>query len=294
MHSTVTTPTAGVLCLRAANPSAMTGSGTNSYLIEGAGACVLIDPGPNLPAHHAAIMAALEGRRLAAILITHAHLDHSALAPALAQATGAPVLAFGDAASGRSPVMQALAEQGLTGGGEGVDAGFAPDKYLHHGQQLTLAGLRFGVLHTPGHMGGHLCFALGGTLFSGDHVMGWSSSLVSPPDGDMAAYMASLTLLQQSNWTMMLPGHGNAIHDPATRLSELISHRQNREAQVLAALQAGPASAEDLAARIYTEIPPALLPAATRNILAHLIDLQARNRLTTPTPLTATSLFQTI
>lgn len=284
----------GVICLRAQNPSPMTGSGTNSYLIEGDGACVLIDPGPALPDHHSAIMAALAGRRLDAVLITHAHLDHTALVPAIVHSTAAPVLAFGDAISGRSPVMQALVAAGLTSGGEGADAGFVPDQTLTHGQRLSLAGRVFEVLHTPGHMGGHLCFAMGDVLFSGDHVMGWSTSLVSPPDGDMAAYRASLALLDRRNWALMLPGHGAPIPEPAARLTELISHRHLREAQILAALHTAPADAIALATRIYTDTPPALLPAAARNILAHLIDLHVRNEITTQGPLTAHSQFQTI
>ena len=284
----------GVTCLRAANPSAMTGSGTNSYLIEGDGACVLIDPGPALPGHLAAITTALAGRRLQAILITHAHLDHTALVPALTARHPAPVLAFGDARAGRSPVMQQLAAQGLEGGGEGLDLVFAPDQHLHHGQDLVLAGRTFTALHTPGHMGGHLCFALGEVLFSGDHVMGWSTSLVSPPDGDMAAYLASLQLLAGRTWAQMLPGHGDPITDPAARLSKLIAHRRSRETQIMAALRCSPANATSLATQIYTDTPPALLPAASRNVLAHLIDLHARNQIKTHGSLTADSLFQMI
>ncbi len=272
----------------------MTGTGTNSYLIEGDRSCVLIDPGPALPAHHQAIMAALAGRRLEAILITHAHLDHTALAPTVAHSTGAPILAYGDAQSGRSAIMAALSEQGLTGGGEGVDLAFTPDVQLVDGQQIVLAGRMIEVLHTPGHMGGHLCFAIGDTLFSGDHVMGWSTSLVSPPDGDMAAYRASLDLLIRRPWAQMLPGHGAPIAQPTARLAELTRHRHSRETQVLAALAHGPADAASLAARIYTETPAALLPAASRNVLAHLIDLHARNLITATKVITPHSRFQMI
>jgi glyoxylase-like metal-dependent hydrolase (beta-lactamase superfamily II) len=285
---------ANVTCLRADNPSPMTGTGTNSYLIEGDQSCVLIDPGPALPAHHRAIMAALAGRRLEAILITHAHLDHTALAPAVADSTGAPVLAFGDALSGRSAVMATLAEQGMTGGGEGADLAFSPDVQLVNGQQIAFAGRVMEVLHTPGHMGGHLCFAFGDILFSGDHVMGWSTSLVSPPDGDMAAYRASLDLLSLRPWAQMLPGHGAPITQPTARLAELTLHRRARETQVLTALADGPANAASLAARIYTESPAALLPAAARNVLAHLVDLHARNLITTANVITPHSHFQTI
>jgi hydroxyacylglutathione hydrolase len=262
--------------LRADNPGGFTGTGTNSYLLQGQGdGVVLVDPGPDLPSHQAALMQALRGRTLEAILVTHAHLDHSALAPRIAALTGAEVLAFGGAGAGMSPLMRDLAAEGLTGG-EGSDTGFAPDRTVTDGEVLRLAGLEVEVIHTPGHMGGHISLALGATLLSGDHVMGWSSTIVSPPEGDMAAYMQSLHRLAARRWQRFLPGHGDAVADPAARLAELIAHRRGREAAVLAALTPGPATAAELAARIYTTTPPALIPAATRNVLAHLIDLAAR------------------
>ena len=267
---------AALRCVRADNPSAMTGSGTNTYLL-GRGAVVVIDPGPALPAHLAAILAALEpGERIAAILVTHSHLDHTALARPLAMATGAEVLAYGPAGSGRSPVMARLAAEGLQGGGEGFDPAFAPDRRLGHGEILRFGDLEIETLHTPGHTGCHLCFAHDGTLFSGDHVMGWATSLISPPDGDMAAYMASLALLAQRDWRVMLPGHGAPVTDPAARLADLTRHRHDRSAQILAALAESPATPAALTARIYTTTPAALLPAAMRNVLAHLIDLMGK------------------
>lgn len=270
----------GIRRVRADNPSAMTGSGTNSYLIgEGDGLCVL-DPGPALPAHFDALRAAIGKARVGAILVSHAHLDHSALSRALAEAFGAPVLAFGDATAGRSAVMQQLA---LPGGGEGVDLGFVPDSTLRDGDSLDAGGIALTALHTPGHMGGHLSFAAGGVCFTADHVMGWSSSLVSPPDGDMGAYMASLHRLAAQDWTQFLPGHGDPVDAPGARLAELIAHRQLREGQILAALRQAPASANDLARAIYTDTPPALLRAASRNVLAHLVDLHQQNRITTTT-----------
>jgi glyoxylase-like metal-dependent hydrolase (beta-lactamase superfamily II) len=271
----------GVQRLRANNPGPMTGSGTNSYVLHGPQGAVVIDPGPALPDHLQAILQALGDATLRGILVSHAHLDHSALVPELARLTRAQVFGFGDASSGRSDVMQRLA-QSMPGGGEGVDLQFAPDVLLQHGQILRLAGLDIEVLHTPGHMGGHLCFALADRLFSGDHVMGWSTSLVSPPDGDMGDYMASLALLAARDWAAFWPGHGEAIGNPSARLSELIQHRRDREAAISAALSGGALDAQALATVIYTQTPTTLLPAAARNILAHLIDLHDRKIVSTP------------
>lgn len=283
----------GVLRLRAPNHGPMTGTGTNTYLLFGPDGAVVIDPGPNHPPHLVAILTALGNTALRAILITHAHLDHSALTLALKAATGARVMAFGGATAGRSTRMQRLSDQGLAGG-EGADAGFAPDDLLTDAQTICIAGLEIGVLHTPGHMGGHLCFALGHVLFSGDHVMGWSTSLIAPPDGDMAAYMASLSGLSARAWTQFLPGHGEAIRDPAARLDEILTHRRAREAQVLAALQIAPGTPADLAAMLYTDIAATLWPAAARNILAHLIDLHDRNLVATDDQITIDALFRAI
>lgn len=263
--------------LLAPNPSPLTGAGTNSWLV-GATALAVIDPGPDDPSHLAAILDAVgPGQHISHILVTHAHRDHSALAPRLAAATGAPVLAHGTATEGRSPLMASLAPR-LPATGEGLDLAFAPDRRLADGDTVAGPDWSLTVLHTPGHLGGHLCLALGETLFSGDHVMGWSTSIVSPPDGDMGAYMASLHRLATRDWRCFLPGHGDPVETPAARVQDLIAHRLGREAQILQALAGGPAGIPELTARIYTEIPPHLLPAAERNVFAHLIDLASRNR----------------
>lgn len=279
----------GIRRLRAANPSPLTGTGTNTYLLQTGAGTVVIDPGPALPLHLEAILAAVQsGFPVAAILISHPHLDHSALARPLANATGARIMAFGTATSGRSPLMERLAAQGLTGG-EGVDTDFAPDICLVDGQHLLFGDHSIEVLHCPGHFGGHLCFVLGDLLFSADHVMGWATSLISPPDGDMAAYMASLARLSSRHWSRFLPGHGEPIEAPAARLAELAVHRRARESAILAALKAGDHTAERIALRVYRDTPTALMPAATRSVLAHLIDLQERNLVTctqTPGPFT--------
>lgn len=284
----------GVWRIRAANPSPMTGTGTNSYVLHGPEGAVVIDPGPALPDHLAAVLAVVQGAPVRAILVTHPHLDHSAFVAELKAATGAQIYGFGIALAGRSAVMQRLAAAGLQGGGEGVDAGFVPDVRVADGEVLALAGLRIEVLHTPGHMGGHLCFALGEDLFSGDHVMGWASTLISPPDGDMADYMASLQRLVARTWRQFWPGHGETIPDPAARLAELAAHRRARETAIRTALKAGPARPTDLAIQLYTDIPPGLLPAAARNILAHLIDLHDRNVVTTTEPVGPKAQFKII
>jgi len=263
--------------LLAPNPSALTGNGTNTWIL-GATDLAVIDPGPDYPAHLAAILAAVgPGQRISHIVVTHAHLDHSGLAHRLGALSRAPVYAYGTATEGRSPVMTRLAP-GLPVRGDGLDLTFAPDRRLSDGDALLGPGWELRAIHTPGHLGGHLCLALGDTLFSGDHVMGWSTSTVSPPDGDMGAYMASLHRLARRRWLRFLPGHGAPVEDPEQRLRDLITHRQTREAQILSALGDGPARIPELAARLYHDIPRSLLPAAELNILAHLVDLASRNR----------------
>jgi len=265
-----------IRCLRAANPSPLTGSGTNTWLVGGSEVAV-IDPGPDLDDHLQAILSALRpGARITRILVTHAHRDHSALVPRLAALTGAEVLAYGTATDGRSPLMTALAAD-LSPSTEGLDLGFRPDRRLAGGDRITGPDWELAAIHTPGHLGGHLCFAMGETLFSGDHVMGWSTTLVAPPDGDMGAYMTSLARLQQQSWSRMLPGHGDPVADPAQRLADLVTHRLAREAALLTALTRGPMSIPDLTRAVYTETPPHLLAAAAQNVLAHLIDLASRN-----------------
>lgn len=262
--------------VRANNPSPLTGAGTNSWLV-GASALAVIDPGPDDPAHLAALLDAVgPGRHISHILVTHAHRDHSALAPRLAAATGAPVLAYGTATEGRSHLMSGLAAS-LPAQGEGLDLAFAPDQRLADDDTISGPDWSLTALHTPGHLGGHLCLALGDTLFSGDHVMGWATSIVSPPDGDMGAYMASLHRLLNRDWRRFLPGHGAPVETPAARVQELIAHRRGRETQILQALAEGPAAIPTLTARIYADIPAVLLPAAARNVFAHLIDLASRN-----------------
>ena len=276
----------------APNPSPMTYRGTNTYLL-GTRDVAVIDPGPLSEPHLEAILAALpDAARVSHILVTHTHLDHSPLARPLAEHTGAPVLAFGDAISGRSAAMSRLAAAGEIGGGEGIDADFRPDITLRDGQVIEGDGWNLEVLHTPGHIGNHLCFAWGDVCFTADHVMGWASSLVSPPDGDLTDFMASCTKLAARHWAIFHPGHGAPIEAPRDRLDWLMAHRRTREAAILQQLGDAPATAQELAQAIYTDTPPALLGAAARNVLAHLVDLYGKSKAEPEGNLTANATFR--
>ncbi len=284
----------GLRRILAPNPSPMTYRGTNTYLLGDENIAV-IDPGPLSDAHLQAIVDALEpGQRISHIFVTHTHLDHSPLAAPLASRTGAPILAFGGPQAGRSEIMTELAQNGLAGGGEGIDADFRPDIELEDGERVAAEGWQLEVIHTPGHLGNHIALAWGDICFTADHVMGWASSLVSPPDGDLTDFMAACRRLRAREWSVFHPGHGAPIANPAKRLDWLIDHRLQREAQILDALGSGPATAQQLAQRIYTETPAALLPAAERNVFAHLVDLTGRSRVAPLGDLSVASRFKRI
>lgn len=276
------------LRILAPNRSALTGPGTNTFLI-GTRQVAVIDPGPDDAAHLSKIVAAGQNR-ISHIFVTHPHRDHSAGAAALSQMTGAPVLAFGDALAGRSPVMHRLAQTADLGGGEGLDMAFRPDQTLRHDQVISGADWQIRALHMPGHQAGHLCFEWQDTVFCGDLVMGWSSTIISPPDGDLADYMRSLDHLAGLNSARLLPAHGDAIDAPAARIAELAAHRRARTAQILTALRDGPADSHALARQLY-EVPPHLMPAATRNVLAHLIALDQLGAVATTDALSMSASF---
>ncbi len=272
----------GLRRVTAPNPSPMTAAGTNTYIV-GTGRVAVIDPGPAIPSHLDAILAALgPDETVSHILVTHSHLDHSTLARALSARTGAPVCGFGDSLSGRSQRMADLAATGLPPA-EGVDLEFRPDIRLADGDVLTnrSGGWQLTALHTPGHFGNHLSFLWDDAVFSGDLAMGWSTSLIAPPDGDMAAYMASLDRLVRQASGPLWPGHGDPVPDGPQRLADLSAHRRGREAQVLAALAGRDASPAEIARSVYVGTDPRLMPAATLNVLAHLLDLLDRNRVMT-------------
>jgi glyoxylase-like metal-dependent hydrolase (beta-lactamase superfamily II) len=255
-----------ILC---ANPGPFTFRGTNTYLI-GRGEVAVLDPGPVDAAQLQAILRATQGERITRILVSHTHRDHSPGVAALQAATGAPSLGFGPHLT---PPDQ---------GGEGGDHDFRPDVTLPDGGVVESDDWRLTAIHTPGHCANHLCFAMetereAGVLFSADHVMSWSTTVVSPPDGDMAAYMASLARLAPRDDRLYLPGHGPPLPDPQPFVAALAAHRIEREAKVLDALRAaGRATAQQLVPPVYgPSLDAKLVPAAARSLLAHLIKLAA-------------------
>lgn len=253
--------------LLAGNPSPFTFTGTQTYLV-GTGDVAVIDPGPDLDDHVEAILAATRGERIAAILCTHTHRDHSPASRALARATGAPII-------GCAPL--ALEDEGPRADAA-FDFDYRPDRVLTDGEQLEEAGWTLEAVATPGHTSNHLCFALvgAGILFTGDHVMGWSTTVVSPPDGDMTAYLASLDRLLGRADKAYYPAHGPAVDNPPAHVRGLIAHRRMREKQILSHLEAREERIEAMVGAMYRDIDPRLHAAAGRSVLAHLVDLERR------------------
>ena len=251
------TPVApGVRRVVAGNPGPMTYHGTNTYLLDTPDGLAVLDPGPDRAEHVQHVLDAAGDEKIELIILSHTHHDHLGAVAALKRATAAPVAGFHTSA----------------------EPNFAADIKLGHGD--TIAGMT--ALHTPGHCSDHLCLAvvLDGveTLFSADHVMSWSSSIVSPPDGNMAAYFASLKMLLERRDAVYLPGHGPKLPDPHPLVRALLTHRQMREHAIEAALREGAASTVALRERLYSQTDPRLRMAAERNVLAHLIKLQAEGK----------------
>ncbi|GAA0735152.1 MBL fold metallo-hydrolase [Sphingomonas sp. ABOLD] len=259
-----------VVRVLANNPSPFTNTGTQTYLV-GTTDVAVIDPGPDDAEHLAALLAAIGGRPVRAILCTHTHRDHSPAAPALKAATGAPII-------GCAPLV--LDDAGPRADAA-FDTGYAPDRVLADGEQVAGQGWTLTSVATPGHTSNHLCFALeeSGALFTGDHVMGWSTTVVAPPDGNMAAYMASLdTLMARVQDRIYYPAHGDAIERPQRFVRGLAGHRKQREGQIVRLLAEGVGAVPAMVARMYVGLDPQLHGAAGRSVLAHLLDLQARGR----------------
>lgn len=278
----------------APNPSPYTFSGTQTWLVGAGAEVAVIDPGPvgsgksiGDPAgapgdaygvgHVEAILRAVGSARVTAILCTHTHRDHSPAAAPLQAATGAPII-------GCAPLV--LDDSGPDAHLERADSAFdpdyAPDRVLVDGEQVAGAGWTLKAVATPGHTSNHLCYALveSGALFTGDHVMAWSTSVVSPPDGDMAAYMASLAKLYARTDRVYYPAHGPAVTKPQQLVRGMLGHRKSRERQILRELAAGPRAIPAMVAVMYKGLDPRLTGAAGRSVLAHLIDLQARGIVT--------------
>ncbi|GAA0310668.1 MBL fold metallo-hydrolase [Sphingomonas oligophenolica] len=251
----------------APNPSPFTNTGTQTHLV-GTADLAVIDPGPDDLSHVEAMLRAIGGRPVTAIVITHTHRDHSPAARALKAATGAPII-------GCAPL--ALEDLGPRADAS-FDADYTPDRVLADGESISGEDWTLTAVATPGHTSNHLCFALpeAKALFSGDHVMGWSTTIVSPPDGDMAAYMASLDKLMQRDDRIYYPAHGEPVENPRRLVRGMIGHRKQREGQIMRLLRDAPRSIPTLVAAMYVGIDPRLFPAAERSVLAHLIDLRDR------------------
>lgn len=251
----------------AGNPSPFTYTGTETYLI-GTRDVAVIDPGPDLPDHLDALLAAIGGRPVTAILCTHTHRDHSPASRALKAATGAPIV-------GCAPL--ALDDDGPRADAA-FDRDYAPDRVLADGERIAGEGWTLAAVATPGHTSNHLCFALeeSGALFTGDHVMGWSTSVVAPPDGDMGAYLASLDKLLGREDRVYYPAHGDPVERPQRFVRGMMAHRKQREGQILRLLDAKIGAIPTMVEKMYVGLDPRLTGAAARSVLAHLLDLQNR------------------
>ena len=252
------------------NPGPFTFTGTGTYII-GTGTVAVIDPGPVDEAHIDAILAALQpGERVSHIIITHTHGDHSPASAPLKEKTGAPIY-------GMSPVKRTAFDGPQME--ESADDGFVPDVEVSHGDLIAGGDWTLEAVHTPGHMAAHVCYALREekALFTGDHVMGWSTSVIIPPDGSMTDYMNSLDLLLSRDDEIYWPTHGTCIENPQDFVRAYITHRRGREAQVLERLQAGQSDIREMVKVVYAEVDERLHPAAALSMLAHLQDLTARH-----------------
>ncbi|MEO1103234.1 MAG: MBL fold metallo-hydrolase [Pseudomonadota bacterium] len=258
--------------LTAPNSGPFTGAGTNTYLL-GADEVMVVDPGPALPAHVAAIVKALRGRRVSHILITHTHCDHVDGLPSLQRAVDAPTVAEGVHREAR-----ALKEGEVNPFLKSADTAFVPDIVLADGDELTNGDVTVTAIATPGHTANHMAFAVGDDCLTGDHVMGWSTTVIAPPDGEMSAYLASLDRLLEADHTRYLPAHGGGIAEPRKAVSAMRSHRLLRERAILERVNAGDRSIPAVVDALYHGIDPRLRMAAGLSVQAHLEKLESDGR----------------
>lgn len=255
----------GIGRLLARNPSPYTYTGTQTYLV-GTDELIVIDPGPAIDEHVDAIVVAAAGRPIRAIACTHTHRDHSPAAAALKSRTGAPII-------GCAPLsLEAVGPRADAA----FDGDYAPDTVLGDSEGITIPGGKLVAVATPGHTSNHLCYAWGDALFTGDHVMGWSTTVVVPPDGDMGAFMASLEKLRQRGDRVFYPAHGAPVTKPQQLLRGLIGHRMQRDKQILRLVREGVADVPAIVAAAYPGLDPRLVPAAGGSVSAHLMDLERR------------------
>jgi glyoxylase-like metal-dependent hydrolase (beta-lactamase superfamily II) len=255
----------GIARVLAHNPSAFTYFGTQTYLL-GEREVAVIDPGPDLPEHVDALEQAIGGRPVVAILCTHTHRDHSPASKPLAERTQATIV-------GCAPL--ALATVGPRADAS-FDGDYVPNHVLADGETIEVDGKTVTAVATPGHTSNHLCFAYEGALFTGDHVMGWSTTVVVPPDGDMAAYMQSLDKLRQREDSIYYPAHGDPVTNPQQYVRHLSGHRMQRERQILGLVRDEALAIPDIVAKAYPGLDPRLVPAAGGSVFAHLVDLERR------------------
>jgi glyoxylase-like metal-dependent hydrolase (beta-lactamase superfamily II) len=272
----------------APNPGPFTFSGTCAYIV-GDGRVAIIDPGPDIPAHIDALLAAVHGETVEHILVTHTHRDHSTAAPAIRAATGAKT--FGEGPHRPARPLHAGEVNPLEAG---ADHDFLPDRRIADGEVVSGRGYALEAIATPGHAANHLCFALQGEnlLFSGDHVMGWATPVVAPPDGSMGDYMASLEKLERRPEQLYLPGHGGPVADGPALVRRYIAHRAARETAILRVLERGEADIPSMVRAIYFGLDPRLERAAALSVLAHLEDLVARAVVATEGPPTVAGRYR--
>ena len=272
------------------NPSPFTFKGTGTYIV-GRGKVAVIDPGPVLEEHVGALLGAVAHETVTHIVVTHTHLDHSPASAAVKQATGARTFGFGPHGSGRAE-DRAGVELGVVE--EGGDHDFCPDVVLRDGDTVSGPGWSLTAVETPGHTSNHLCFALPEekVLFTGDHVMGWSTSVIAPPDGDMGAYLRSLDKLLARDDARYWPTHGPAIDEPKPHVRAFIAHRRERADAILARLKAGDRTIPEIVAKVYVGLDPRLVAAAGRSVLAHLVELIERGAVDSDGPPAPTSRFR--